>query len=250
MLKKQNPNGKGSTNLNMMSKIATDIVVNKAMKDKMQMETEKMTRKNIQKEKQRDYDNESDDSYLSDCSMDSAEEEIMRRMKNKINSEAYEKLKNKEEDSKQTSLTGTYKEVTEKEFFDLIKNKRERIIANFSHEDFNRCKIIEGHLIKLAYEHPETLFIKIDVKQATYLVTKLQLKVLPTIIYFYKGVAKDRLTGFEELGNTDDFKTEVLARRLCKYSAISLNENEKFKLATKKKKRRLVGGESDSEEDD
>ena len=103
-------------------------------------------------------------------------------------------------------------------------------------------------MIKLAYEHPETLFVQINVKKSPFLVTNLKLKMLPTIIYFEKGIARDRLTGFEELGNTDDFRTEVLARRLCKYKAIELNENEKFKLA-KKTKRRIVGGESDSEDD-
>ena len=249
MLKKQS--GEGSSNLNMMNKIATDIVVNKAMKDKMKMETEKRNpNKNMKLNTQnvKRY-NDSDDDYLSDCSMDSAEEEIMRRMKDKINSDAYEKKRENENKDKQTSLTGQYRDISEKEFFELIKNKREKIIVNFSHEDFNRCKILEGHMKKLAYEHTETLFVRIDVKQAPYLVTKLMLKVLPTIIYFEKGVAKDRLTGFEELGNNDNFKTEVLARRLCKYNAISLNENEKFRLATKQKKRRVVGGESDSEDD-
>jgi len=239
--------GKGSKNLNMMSKIATDIVVNKAMKDKMEIEKNKNKRskQTYTHHKRQDFSEE----FSSDDSLDSDEEEIMRRMKDKMNSEAMEKKRLREKKDKQTTQTGTYREVSEKEFFDLIKNKREKIVANFFHEDFNRCKILDSHMPKLAYEHPEALFIKIDVKKAGFLVSNLKLKVLPTIIFFEHGVARDRLTGFEELGNTDDFKTEVLARRLCKYNAIYLNEGEKFKL-TRKKKRRVVGGESDSEEDD
>lgn len=238
--------GKGSKNLNMMSKIATDIVVNKAMKDKMEIEKNKSKRANQKYNYQRKASISED--FSSDDSLDSDEEEIMRRMKDKMSSEAMERKRLKEKKDKQTTQTGQYKEISEKEFFDLIKNKKEKIIANFFHEDFNRCKILDSHMPGLAYQHPEALFVKIDVKKATYLVTKLKLKVLPTIIFFEHGVARDRITGFEELGNNDDFKTEVLARRLCKYNAIHLNEGEKFKL-TRKKKRRVVGGESDSEDD-
>jgi thiol-disulfide isomerase/thioredoxin len=243
------PPGKGSKNLNMMSKIATDIVMNKAMKDKTTIEQNKARRAREQKSNAQ-YKNQhfSDDDFSSDGSLDSDEEEIMRRMKDKMSSEAMERKREREKKDKQTTQTGEYKEISEKEFFELIKNKKEKIIANFFHEDFNRCKILDSHLPKLAYEHPEALFVKIDVKKATFLVGNLKLKVLPTVIFFEHGIARDRLTGFEELGNTDDFKTEVLARRLCKYNAISLNETEKFKL-TRKKKRRVVGGESDSEDD-
>lgn len=240
--------GTGSKNLNMMSKIATDIVVNKAMKDKLQQEKNKQTRAQQQNRGNQHAQKFSDDEFMSDGSLDSDEEEIMRQMKDKLNSEALEKKRMREKKDKQTTQTGQYKEISEKEFFELIKNKREKIIANFHHEDFNRCKILDSHMPKLAYNHPEALFVKIDVKKSPFLVSHLKLKVLPTIIFFEYGVARDRITGFEELGNTDDFKTELLARRLCKYKAITLNENEKFKF-TRKKKRRVVGGESDSEDD-
>lgn len=243
------PPGKGSKNLNMMNKIATDIVMNKAMKDKVQIETDKAKKARADARANAQWDRHiSDDDFDSDDSLDSEEEEIMRRMKDKMNTDAIERKRDREKKDKQTTQTGEYLEISEKEFFDLIKNKKEKIIANFFHEDFNRCKILDSHMPKLAYEHPEALFVKIDVKKATFLVGHLKLKVLPTVIFFEHGVARDRLTGFEELGNTDDFKTEVLARRLCKYNAISLNEGEMFKL-TRKKQRRVVGGESDSEDD-
>ena len=44
--------------------------------------------------------------------------------------------------------------------------------------------------------------------------------MLPTIVCFHDGVAKDRIVGFEELGGKDDFKTIVLARRLVKSGVI------------------------------
>ena len=241
--------GKGSANLKMMGNIATDLVMKKAMTDKMGQEIEKQKRDALKGQNRQKMFHESDEDIDSDFSMDSAEEEIMRKMKDKFGTEAAEKKKLMNKKNKQTTLTGEYKEISEKDFFELIKNKKEKIIANFSHDDFNRCKILENHMKKLAYEHKEALFVKIDVTKSFFLVENLKLKVLPTIIFFENGVARDRLTGFEELGNVDHFKTEVLARRLCKYKAIELNENEKFTLIKKKQKRRVVGGESDSEDD-
>lgn len=43
---------------------------------------------------------------------------------------------------------------------------------------------------------------------------KLRVKVLPHLVCFVEGAARDRLVGFEELGNTDGFKLEVLEERL------------------------------------
>lgn len=38
--------------------------------------------------------------------------------------------------------------------------------------------------------------------------------MLPTIICFVDGVAVDRIVGFDDLGNKDDFPTLALTRRL------------------------------------
>jgi hypothetical protein len=37
--------------------------------------------------------------------------------------------------------------------------------------------------------------------------------MLPTIVCFIDGVARDRVVGFEELGANDEFKTIELTRR-------------------------------------
>lgn len=238
--------GPGSKNLNMMNRIATDLVVQKAVDDKMNQAKAQMTRARAPKPKHKPFAYESDSDFDSDCSMDSAEEEIMRRMKDRMGTERDEL---KKQDEKNKKDTGVLKEINEKEFFELIKNKKEKIIATFFHEDFNRCKILNSHMEKLAHLHPETLFVKINVQKAPFMVQKLKLKVLPTMIYFEKGNARDRVIGFEDFGNRDDFKTQVVALRLARYGAIVLNEDEKFKLV-KKPKRKRVGGESDSEDED
>lgn len=70
------------------------------------------------------------------------------------------------------------------------------------------------HLQKLAAQHTKTRFLKASVENVPFLVTKLEIKVLPCVIAFVDGVAKDKLIGFEEIGNTDSFATATLEWRL------------------------------------
>jgi hypothetical protein len=51
--------------------------------------------------------------------------------------------------------------------------------------------------------------------------------VLPTIICFIDGIAVDRVVGFEDMGNKDDFPTMALTRRLIKTGCLkALNKAE------------------------
>jgi hypothetical protein len=60
------------------------------------------------------------------------------------------------------------------------------------------------------------------VEKAPFFVEKLQIRMLPCIISFIDGVSVDRLVGFEELGNTDNFPTSVLEKWLGKSSEFLL----------------------------
>lgn len=89
-------------------------------------------------------------------------------------------------------------------------------MIHFSHADFRRCKIMDGHLAvspplcmghaartdpfgtstfstqAVAAKHPETLFLKADVANAPWLVVKMSVKILPCLIAFVGGAAKDK----------------------------------------------------------
>ncbi|BGP12633.1 hypothetical protein JCM10213v2_000550 [Rhodosporidiobolus nylandii] len=82
---------------------------------------------------------------------------------------------------------------------DLISTtaKAKRSVVHFFHRDFRRCKIMDSHLEKLAAKHTDTLFVKADVANVPFLVTKLDVKVLP-------------LVGFDELEGGDNFSTASL----------------------------------------
>ena len=52
----------------------------------------------------------------------------------------------------------------------------------------------------LARKYFDTKFIKCHAPDLPFFVTKLNVQVLPCIIFFRNGVAYDRIVGFEELG--------------------------------------------------
>lgn len=77
-----------------------------------------------------------------------------------------------------------------------------------------RCKILDKHLAILAKKHVETKFIKLNVEKAPFLTERLRIKVIPTLALLLDGKTKDYVVGFSDLGNTDEFPTEMLEWRL------------------------------------
>lgn len=66
----------------------------------------------------------------------------------------------------------------------------------------------------LAKKHIETKFIKLNVEKAPFLTERLRIKVIPTMALVLDGKTKDFVVGFTDLGNTDEFSTEMLEWRL------------------------------------
>lgn len=50
---------------------------------------------------------------------------------------------------------------------------------------------------------------------------KLQIKVLPCVVFFADGVTTDRLVGFDELGGKDSFGTSLFEKRLLKAGIVT-----------------------------
>lgn len=73
----------------------------------------------------------------------------------------------------------------------------------------------------LAKKHFDTRFLKMNVENAPFLVTKLKVQVLPCVLAFVNGVSVDRIVGFEGLGYTQDtFTTKDLEARLLRSGVI------------------------------
>ncbi|KDN45474.1 thioredoxin-like protein [Tilletiaria anomala UBC 951] len=115
---------------------------------------------------------------------------------------------------RESSLRGRYTEFKNERDIIQLTAKEKFAVVHFAHRDFRRCKIMDRHLETIAPQQTSTVFLKIFVENAPFLVEKLQVKVLPCVICFVDGVTKDRLIGFEELGNKDSFGTKALEFRL------------------------------------
>ncbi|KAK8995596.1 hypothetical protein V6N11_075866 [Hibiscus sabdariffa] len=146
---------------------------------------------------------------------------------------------------------GEYREITEGDFLGEVTGS-EKVICHFYHKEFYRCKIMDKHLKALAPKHVDTKFIKLDAENAPFFVTKLAVKTLPCVIIFRKGVAVDRLVGFQDLGGKDDFATRKLEVFLIKKGIISEKKNEDdeddvYDESRRKSVRSSVNHDSDSD---
>jgi len=118
---------------------------------------------------------------------------------------------------------GTYSEVKdEREFFDVCK-KSNRTVCSFYTDSAIRCKIVDKHLSLLAPKHMETKFIKINAEKVPFLINKLNVRVMPTIGIIRNGTTSDYIRGFDDLGGTDEFSTEMMEWRLAKGDGIKYN---------------------------
>lgn len=103
------------------------------------------------------------------------------------------------------------------------------------------------HLRNIARAHPEAKFIFLNAEKSPFFIQKLQVQVLPTIICFADGVAVDRIVGFEDMGNKDDFPTLALTRRLIRSGCLkAITKEEKGQIRIQKGKK----NDSDSGNDD
>lgn len=115
---------------------------------------------------------------------------------------------------------GEYREVTEADFLGEVTGS-EKVICHFYHREFYRCKIMDKHLKSLAPRHMDAKIIKLDAENAPFFVAKLGVKTLPCVILFRKGIAVDRLIGFQDVGGKDDFATRTLEALLIKKGIVS-----------------------------
>ncbi|KAG9317429.1 thioredoxin-like protein [Chiua virens] len=120
---------------------------------------------------------------------------------------------------------GSYIEITNEKEVVRISANEHRCIIHFYHGNFKRCEIMDKHLAKLAPKFFATRFIRVFVENVPWLVERLSIKVLPCVICFVNGVSKDRLIGFEELGNNDVFETAVLELRLSQCGVLQKAED-------------------------
>jgi len=120
-------------------------------------------------------------------------------------------------------MHGKYVELTDEKEVVRTSASEPLCIIHFYHNNFRRCAIMDKHLAVLAPKYFNTRFLRVFVENVPFLVEKLGIKVLPCVICFIKGVSKDRIIGFEELGNVDSFSTATLELRLLHIGVLQKN---------------------------
>jgi hypothetical protein len=111
---------------------------------------------------------------------------------------------------------------SEQEFFEAAKAS-DKMVCHFFRDGNERCPIVDMHLQKLAVQHGGTRFVKMNAEKAPFLAERLRIIFLPTICVVMKGKVKDYIVGFDDLGGTDDFDTEVLEWRLGSTGVLDYN---------------------------
>lgn len=114
-----------------------------------------------------------------------------------------------------------YSEITDtKEFFNLAK-KSSKVIAHFYRSVTPRCEIVDAHFQRLAHKHIEARFIKIDVEKNPFLVERLGIILMPTIVLIKDGKTEHSIRGFDEMGGVDNFETSDMAYVLASHGMIN-----------------------------
>lgn len=167
----------------------------------------------------------------------------------------------KNQNQRQTWISmghGEYSEIPdEKEFFEASKKSKD-IVCLFYKDGSPRCKIADEHLKILAKKHVEARFCKLNVERCPFLTERLRIKIIPTIALISDSKTKDYIVGFTDLGNCDDFSTEMLEWRIAQSGAIAYNGDLMNPPEKGKKTKSLLGGkpktirsrESDGSDDD
>ncbi|KAJ3218542.1 hypothetical protein HDU67_005101 [Dinochytrium kinnereticum] len=141
-----------------------------------------------------------------------------------------------------SSNHGSYEDIDSEREILKITTSTDKVVVHFYHKEFRRCQIIHKHLDGLTRKHYRTRFVRIDVEKCPFLVERLKVQVLPCVIAFIKGIAVDRIVGFDELGGTDSFSASTFEKRLSFSKVISQDPNQDERRWKKK------SGEDDDDE--
>ncbi|KLO14948.1 thioredoxin-like protein [Schizopora paradoxa] len=159
-----------------------------------------------------DHENDSDDEIFAELEKDIDENFDMAALREQRLEELQQEMRIVK-DMKDQNFGKLTEMKDEKEVLKTSASEK-RCVIHFYHHDFKRCQIMNDSLAAIAPKYFNTRFLRVFVENVPWLVEKLQIKILPCVICFIDGVAKDRLIGFEALGNSETFEIAALELQL------------------------------------
>ncbi|KAJ7665499.1 thioredoxin-like protein [Mycena rosella] len=182
------------------------------MNSKIDSLTARIVAPNNRHRRHEEEDEEDEDALFAEL-----EEEIENDSNGQMREYGLQALKQqmKELSEMKQNQHGHYSEIKDEKEVVRVSAREPKCVVHFYHDKFKRCAIMDKHLAKLAPKYFNTRFFRVFVENVPWLVEKLGIKILPCVICFVDGISKDRLIGFEELGNSDGFDTAVLELRLA-----------------------------------
>jgi len=142
---------------------------------------------------------------------------------------------------------GEYTEIVENEFLDAVI-KSSRAVVHFYHRDFARCKAVDKNLSIVAPAVIGARFLKINAEKCPFFIQKLNIKVLPTILYFVDGKTVHTVTGFSEFGGNEDFFISEFVKSLNRHGMLKDSRASAYDrwLKTSPKLRAAQGSDSEN----
>eukprot|EP00756_Hemistasia_phaeocysticola_P040898 Hpha_TRINITY_DN16889_c3_g2::TRINITY_DN16889_c3_g2_i1::g.148284::m.148284 len=134
------------------------------------------------------------------------------------------KLKNKVDKEKEFKAKGhgMYREINEKEFLPEVTSTN-CVVVHFFQESFTRCKLMHEKMGIVTNRQVQVKFLKINAQEAGFFVEKLQVRVLPCLVFFKDGVAVDKVVGFEGISDTETFPASALERKICQVFKLEMS---------------------------
>ena len=79
----------------------------------------------------------------------------------------------------------------------------------------------DKHFSLLSKKHMETKFVKINAEKSPFLCEKLHIWMIPSMVCIKDGKTDHTIAGFEELGGSEEFSTELLEYHLGQYDMLN-----------------------------
>lgn len=116
---------------------------------------------------------------------------------------------------------GTLNTIAEKDFFNRAKEtKRMLVILHRPGSSRYASELLE-HMTKLAQHHLETFFASLDANKAPFLCDRLNIRIIPSVIFVKDGEIDKVLMGLDHLSPTGKFTTISLEKTLFDMGVIT-----------------------------